>query len=41
MINEEKKVCFASHAMEEIKKQRETTMKNFGEKSQRLLKNLH
>jgi len=33
MINEEKKVCFASHAMEEIKKKMETTMKNFGEKS--------
>jgi ABC-type Na+ transport system ATPase subunit NatA len=28
MLKEEKRVCFASHAMEEIKKQGEIAMKN-------------
>jgi len=31
MINKEKRVCFVSHAMEEIKKQGEITMKNLRE----------
>jgi hypothetical protein len=34
-------MCFASHAMEEIKKQGETKMKNFRLKKWKLLENLH